>query len=131
MTIAAPSAEDSRQRIADTTHDLLLEADRTPDPRHQQLLDQVVILNAPVARSIASRYRSKGVDSDDLEQWKSAIRPNTLSGRPPGFVSSSVRRSGTQHPCRIGNPNPAGMTPTIVCATSSMSTLRPMTPGSA
>jgi RNA polymerase sigma-B factor len=68
VTIAAPSAEDSRQRIADTTHDLLLEADRTPDPRHQQLLDQVVILNAPVARSIASRYRSKGVDSDDLEQ---------------------------------------------------------------
>ncbi|WP_328524277.1 sigma-70 family RNA polymerase sigma factor [Kribbella sp. NBC_00359] len=68
MTTAAPSAEDSKQRIADTTHELLLEADNTPDPRHQQLLDEVVILNAPVARSIASRYRSKGVDSDDLEQ---------------------------------------------------------------
>ena len=68
MTTAAPSAEDSKQRIADTTHELLLEADSTPDPRHQQLLDEVVILNAPVARSIASRYRSKGVDSDDLEQ---------------------------------------------------------------
>ena len=68
MTIAAVSADDSKQRIADTTHELLLEADSTPDPRHQQLLDEVVILNAPVARSIASRYRSKGVDADDLEQ---------------------------------------------------------------
>ena len=68
MTIAAASAEDTKQRIADTTQDLLLEADSTPDPRHQRLLDEVVILNAPVARSIASRYRSKGVDSDDLEQ---------------------------------------------------------------
>ncbi|MGW6279653.1 sigma-70 family RNA polymerase sigma factor [Kribbella sp. NPDC055071] len=68
MTIAAVSTDDSKQRIADTTHDLLLEADAVPDPRHQQLLDEVVILNAPVARSIASRYRSKGVDSDDLDQ---------------------------------------------------------------
>ena len=68
MTIAVASAEDTKQRIADTTHELLLEADSTPDPRHQQLLDEVVILNAPVARSIASRYRSKGVDADDLEQ---------------------------------------------------------------
>lgn len=66
MTIAA--IEDSKQSIADTTHELLLEADTVPDPRHQACLDQVVLLNAPVARSIASRYRSKGVDSDDLEQ---------------------------------------------------------------
>jgi RNA polymerase sigma-B factor len=68
VTIAAVSAEDSKQRIADTTHELLLEADGTPDPRRQELLDEVVLLNAPLARSIASRYRSKGVDSDDLEQ---------------------------------------------------------------
>ena len=68
MTIAAVSADESKQRIADTTHELLLEADGLPDPRHQELLDEVVLLNAPVARSIASRYRSKGVDSDDLEQ---------------------------------------------------------------
>jgi RNA polymerase sigma-B factor len=66
VTIAA--AEVSKQRIADATHELLLEADSVPDPRHQECLDEVVLLNAPVARSIASRYRSKGVDSDDLEQ---------------------------------------------------------------
>jgi RNA polymerase sigma-B factor len=68
VTIAAVSADDSRQRIADTTQELLLEAHAVPDPRHQELIDEVVLLNAPVARSIASRYRSKGVDSDDLEQ---------------------------------------------------------------
>ena len=66
MTIAA--AEVSKQRIADATHELLLEADTVPDPRHQECLDEVILLNAPVARSIASRYRSKGVDADDLEQ---------------------------------------------------------------
>ncbi|WP_350279020.1 sigma-70 family RNA polymerase sigma factor [Kribbella sp. HUAS MG21] len=66
MTIAA--AERSQQSIADATHELLLEAHSVPDPRHQACLDEVVLLNAPVARSIASRYRSKGVDSDDLEQ---------------------------------------------------------------
>jgi RNA polymerase sigma-B factor len=68
VTIAPVSAAESKQRIAETTQDLLVEAGRVPDPRHQQLLDEVVILNAPVARSIASRYRRKGVDSDDLEQ---------------------------------------------------------------
>ena len=66
MTIAA--AEVSKQRIAHATHELLLEADTVPDPRHQECLDEVILLNAPVARSIASRYRSKGVDADDLEQ---------------------------------------------------------------
>lgn len=68
MTIAAVSTQDLKQNIADATHDLLLEADAVPDPRHQECLDKVILLNAPVARSIASRYRSKGVDSDDLEQ---------------------------------------------------------------
>ena len=68
MTIAAVNVEDCKQTIADTTHELLLEADGVPDPRRQACLDEVVLLNAPVARSIASRYRSKGVDSDDLEQ---------------------------------------------------------------
>lgn len=69
MTIAPVRTDtDPRQRIADTTQELLIEAERVPDPRHQQLIDEVVILNAPVARSMAARYRRKGVDADDLEQ---------------------------------------------------------------
>jgi RNA polymerase sigma-B factor len=68
VTIAPVSAVETKQRIAETTQELLEEADNVRDPRRRQLLDEVVILNTPVARSIASRYRRKGVDSDDLEQ---------------------------------------------------------------
>ncbi|WP_344217479.1 sigma-70 family RNA polymerase sigma factor [Kribbella sancticallisti] len=68
MTIAPVSSTESKQRIVETTQDLLVEADQADEPRRQQLLDDVVILNAPIARSIASRYRRKGVDADDLEQ---------------------------------------------------------------
>ncbi len=40
----------------------------TDEVERQQLLDQVVELNADVARSIASRYRNRGAELDDLEQ---------------------------------------------------------------
>jgi RNA polymerase sigma-B factor len=60
VTIAPVRSTDSTQ--------LLAEAEGVADPRRQELLDEAIILNAPVARSIASRYRRKGVDSDDLEQ---------------------------------------------------------------
>jgi RNA polymerase sigma-B factor len=36
--------------------------------RRRQLRDSVVLLNLGMARSIASRYRHRGVESDDLEQ---------------------------------------------------------------
>jgi RNA polymerase sigma-B factor len=68
VTIAPVRSTDPQALIADSTHELLAQADGVPDPRRQELLDEVIILNAPVARSIASRYRRKGVDSDDLEQ---------------------------------------------------------------
>jgi RNA polymerase sigma-B factor len=58
----------TKQRIAATTDRLLDRAEQTGDPERQQLLDRVILLNAPVARSIATRYRSRGVDTDDLEQ---------------------------------------------------------------
>lgn len=72
MTIAPvkPHAQQSlsKQQIADHTQELLEQAHGRPEAERQALLDQVVILNAPIARSIASRYRRKGVDADDLEQ---------------------------------------------------------------
>jgi RNA polymerase sigma-B factor len=57
-----------KQQIADHTQELLEQAAGLPEAERQALLDQVVILNAPIARSIASRYRRKGVDADDLDQ---------------------------------------------------------------
>ena len=42
--------------------------DRDDQEEHERLLDEIVLLNMPVAASVASRYRSRGVASDDLEQ---------------------------------------------------------------
>ena len=67
MTIAPVRSTDSQQLIAESTEELLAQADGVPEARRQELLDEVILLNAPVARSIASRYRRKGVDADDLE----------------------------------------------------------------
>ena len=52
-----------------TSKALLERRDRSADEfeRHR-LIEQVVELNADVARSIASRYRNRGVDLEDLEQ---------------------------------------------------------------
>ncbi|ONI67000.1 RNA polymerase subunit sigma-28 [Kribbella sp. ALI-6-A] len=68
MTIAPVQPAGTKQQIADQTQELLERAAGLPEPQRQDLLDQVVLLNAPIARSIASRYRRKGVDADDLEQ---------------------------------------------------------------
>lgn len=38
------------------------------DPLRRRLLDQIVELNLCVARSVAHRYRSRGIDVEDLEQ---------------------------------------------------------------
>lgn len=42
-------------------------ADLTGDER-SRLLDEVVVLNIPVARSLAARYRNRGMPLEDLEQ---------------------------------------------------------------
>ncbi|RYP79555.1 sigma-70 family RNA polymerase sigma factor, partial [Nocardioides guangzhouensis] len=50
-------------------HDLLETAAVTTDPvERQRLLDEVVLLNADVAESVASRYRGRGIPTDDLRQ---------------------------------------------------------------
>lgn len=35
---------------------------------HEQLVDELIAVNVPMARALASRYRNRGVDLDDLEQ---------------------------------------------------------------
>jgi RNA polymerase sigma-B factor len=47
----------------------LLEQAQTAKPNERRrLLDEVVVLNMPVARSVAHRFRSKGIAEDDLDQ---------------------------------------------------------------
>ena len=40
----------------------------TSDARRRELVDQLIEANAAVARSMAARYRNRGIDGDDLEQ---------------------------------------------------------------
>lgn len=51
------------------TNQLLREAARDPEPlSRERVVEQVVLLNMPVARSVASRFRDRGVPTEDLEQ---------------------------------------------------------------
>ena len=62
------SPEQRAQREG-SSKDLLERRQRSTDEgERRRLIDQVVELNADVARSIASRYRNRGVELDDLEQ---------------------------------------------------------------
>ncbi|WP_380164964.1 SigB/SigF/SigG family RNA polymerase sigma factor [Jannaschia sp. R86511] len=64
---AARSGE--RQAVADTTAALLTRLSQQTDPtERQRLVDEVVLLNLPVARSLAMRYRERGVPAEDLVQ---------------------------------------------------------------
>lgn len=59
-------ARDARQRrIADLFE--TASAASQPEER-KEALDEIVVLSLPVARSIAGRYRNRGVPSEDLEQ---------------------------------------------------------------
>jgi RNA polymerase sigma-B factor len=51
-----------------TTRRLFDEAADARAPRRGALLDEVVLLNRPVAESVARRFRGRGIDDDDLRQ---------------------------------------------------------------
>lgn len=57
----------TRTDRADRTLELFRRAAASPDPDERTALhDQIVVLNLPLAGAIASRYRYRGVDDDDL-----------------------------------------------------------------
>ncbi|MCF6377868.1 sigma-70 family RNA polymerase sigma factor [Nocardioides KLBMP 9356] len=65
----ATHAVDGRERARRTDHivaDLRLAESQTADSH--SLIDQLIETNAGVARSMAGRYRNRGIDLDDLEQ---------------------------------------------------------------
>jgi RNA polymerase sigma-B factor len=67
--VTAASPESEHRTRSEQTADLLrrvAEEDR-PEVR-RDLLERVVLLNMGVARSVARRYRSKGIASEDLDQ---------------------------------------------------------------
>ena len=87
---------ESASQVARTEHTVeLLERARCADPgARQQLLDEVVVANMPVASAIASRYRNRGIADEDLDQVayvgliKAADGFDTQVGTP--FLSYAV-----------------------------------------
>lgn len=65
---AVPSQRLTRAERIERTNELLREAQHEEGPRRQQLLDEAVRLNIPVARSIAHQFRHRGESAEDLEQ---------------------------------------------------------------
>jgi RNA polymerase sigma-B factor len=74
VTVLASSTVDGRsndpkQRRDTTTRTLLSQrADTSDEDLRQSLLDQAIELNLSIAHSIASRFRGRGVEPDDLDQ---------------------------------------------------------------
>lgn len=67
-TLANHYDEMPRDRRRRLTAGLLQEAREATEPERREILEQVVLVNICVARSIASRYRSRGISTEDLEQ---------------------------------------------------------------
>jgi RNA polymerase sigma-B factor len=68
MTVQ-PDVDVSRSTRHRTTNDLLARAAATDDRRtRDDAIEEAVLLTMPVARSVAARYRDKGVPTEDLEQ---------------------------------------------------------------
>jgi RNA polymerase sigma-B factor len=68
MTSPAPTTDLARSERMTRTADCLAEASDAPPPRRDSLVEEVVLLNMPVARSVARRYRNRGLHQDDLDQ---------------------------------------------------------------
>lgn len=74
------------------THRLLQEAKECTDPaRVRELHDQVVTENIGVARSLAGRYRGKGVEQDDLEQIACLGLIKAVAGCDPDLCESFLQ----------------------------------------
>jgi RNA polymerase sigma-B factor len=68
-----PAAEPAHERPGrreqdERTHELLRRAAGASEEVRSQLLSDVVMLNRSVAHAIASRYRSRGINEEDLRQ---------------------------------------------------------------
>src|SRR3954467_13194593 len=94
----------SRAQRCRRTAELVRAAHDCDDPhRRKELLDEVVLLNRGVAEAIASRYRGRGVSSEDLEQaafeglvkavhrFDPSVRPDLLTYAVP-TIRGEVQR---------------------------------------
>jgi RNA polymerase sigma-B factor len=67
--VVSPSSEKpDRADEAATLENLLRAADAASGCRREQLLEQAIVAGVSLARTLARRYRGRGVDDEDLEQ---------------------------------------------------------------
>ena len=79
---AAPPAVSSAERKARTA-ELLATARDLTGPERDRLLEEVIVLNIPVARSLAARYRNRGQSLDELEQVACLALTRAVQGFDP------------------------------------------------
>lgn len=75
----ALSPEERKSR----TSDLLDRATRASGAERDALLEQVIVMNIPVARSLASRYRNRGQSQEELEQVACLALTRAVQGFDP------------------------------------------------
>lgn len=84
-------SRDQRRRL---TASLLSRSAEADEPERAELLDQVVLANMGVAKSIASRYRSRSIAQEDLEQVANAALVRAVHNFDPShdrdFLSYAV-----------------------------------------
>jgi RNA polymerase sigma-B factor len=68
MVTATAAPRTGRDERRSHTNRLLAQARDAAPAERSRLLDEVIVENMPVAKSIAGRYRGRGVPIDDLEQ---------------------------------------------------------------
>ena len=68
MVEATVTSDRGRDERRSHTNQLLAQAHDAAPAERRRLLDEVIVDNLPVAKSIAGRYRGRGVAVDDLEQ---------------------------------------------------------------
>jgi RNA polymerase sigma-B factor len=73
-----------RDRQSAEIDHLLRTAAEAEEPRRTQLHERAVILGIPMARTLASRYRCRGVDTDDLVQVANLGLVKAVNGYIPG-----------------------------------------------
>jgi len=67
MATSSPVPASYAEESARTEH-LLRAAHSSRGARREQLLDEAIVSGMPLARTLAHRYRGRGVDDEDLEQ---------------------------------------------------------------
>jgi RNA polymerase sigma-B factor len=68
MAPSSPVAESSRRSESLQLERLLRSANAARGRRRAELLDEAIVAGLPLARTLARRFRGRGVDDDDLEQ---------------------------------------------------------------